>query len=70
MKAKNLVIHSDDKEKLKSLYDDYRFIGRDAKLEENKLIVFAVDRKLKTRRQRMRDLKNKRKPKVSGKHNV
>ncbi len=59
MKARNLVIYSDDQEDLKRLADDYRFIGRDVMIEDGKLTVFAIHRKLKTRKQRLKDDKKK-----------
>jgi len=47
MKSKNQVIHSDDEDYLKRLEDDFTFMGRNVRLEEGKLIVFALPRKRK-----------------------
>lgn len=43
MKSKNHVITSTDQEHLKGLFDEYRYYcGREAKLTEGKLTVFAL----------------------------
>jgi hypothetical protein len=44
-KMKNQIIYG-DKETLERLYDEYvRIIGREGKLEEGKLTIFALPRK-------------------------
>lgn len=63
-KIRNLVIHSDDVKVLKGLAEDYKFMGFDIEQAEGKLIIFAIHRKLKTRKQRMKESKEKQKSRV------
>lgn len=58
MRARNLVIEGDSA-KLESLLEDYQFIGFDTELRNNKLTVYCVNRKLKSRKQRNREAKQR-----------
>jgi len=49
-KPKNHVIYGDNKEELERLRDEYAMLGRDTKLEEGRLIVFALPQKRRDRR--------------------
>lgn len=60
MRIRNLVIESDDSKKLNSLLEDYKLIGFDAEVRINKLTVFCINRKLKTRKQRNKEKNNGR----------
>ncbi len=46
MKVSNLYIYG-DKDYLKKLEEDYVFMGRQVKIEDGRLIVFALQRRKK-----------------------
>lgn len=48
MKVSNLYIYG-DREYLSRLEEDYVFMGRQVRLEDDKLIVFALPRRRKTK---------------------
>ncbi len=61
MRVRNHIIYSTSATELQRLYEEYKSIGRDAKLEEGKLTIFAIPRNARSRKQKRQDAKrNKR----------
>lgn len=60
MKSRNQIIYSENKEDLNRLQEEYTLIGFDTKLEEGRLIVFAVPRGSMSRKQKRQAAKRNR----------
>jgi hypothetical protein len=57
MRIRNLVVESTSLLKLNSLLEDYKIMGFDAEIRAGKLTIYCINRKLKTRKQKNRELK-------------
>lgn len=57
MKIKNLTIYLDDRSEIERLNDEYVSIGYYTVKLKDKLVVFALNPRLKTRKQRNKDKK-------------
>lgn len=69
MKPKNKRIYSEDREWLKALRDEYvEYGGWDTDLTGNTLTIFALNRKLKSRKEKKREKKSRHRTKAH-KHN-
>lgn len=68
-KIKNKHIHSDDQEYLKALQEEYRdYGGWDTELKQGQLTIFAINRKLKSRKEKKREKKSRHRTRAH-KHN-
>lgn len=50
MRAKNHVIHDKDQERLKTLAEEYKMLGRDVDLSPGVLVVYALPKRYKRKR--------------------
>lgn len=58
MRSRNQVIYSEDESKLARLAEEYISIGFDVEKEKDRLTVFAIPRKAKSRKQKRQESKS------------
>lgn len=56
MRIKNLTIYSDDAKFLSRLSEEYTSIGFDNLVEDDKITIFAIPRKAKSRKQKRKEM--------------